>query len=227
MEKERPLIISPDVLRENRVPPRQRLTEDLPVMQASKKSPRVAAARWSFHIGGLVNRERILTYDQFLSLPRTLLHADLHCVTGWSTLGTHWEGVRTRLLKTLVTISPEAAFVLVHGADGNFTNLPIDEFFAEDALFALRYEGTTLTREAGFPLRLVVPRLYLWKSQRWLTRVEFVKEDLPGYWESHGYHNHGDPWKEERFSDQPSPGDEDGVNEGTRTPDLRGHNPAL
>jgi len=191
-------VISPDTQRSERVPPGQRLTDDLPVLQHGGIH-KVNISKWTFDITGLVERERILSFQQFNALPKTRLLADVHCVTGWSKLGTNWEGVKTSVLKNLVTILPEARYVLVHGAGDFTTNLPLDEFFADDAIFAIEYEGKPIAPEHGYPVRLVVPRLYFWKSAKWVTGVQFLSEDTQGFWESRGYHNHGDPWNEERY----------------------------
>ncbi len=193
------IIRSPDTLRKDRVPPGQKLTDKWPVLHYGSVS-KIDTAEWTFTISGLVEPSKKLTYDEFMSLPRVKVFSDIHCVTTWSKLDNLWEGVSTGVLKRLTKISPEAGFVIVHAA-GNFTtNLPIDDFFQPDVLFAIKYNGEPLTREHGAPVRLIVPRLYLWKSAKWVTGVEFSKEDKPGFWESAGYHNRGDPWKEERYS---------------------------
>jgi DMSO/TMAO reductase YedYZ molybdopterin-dependent catalytic subunit len=146
-----------------------------------------------------VEEEMKLDYEEFVALPRVKVFSDIHCVTSWSKLGNLWEGVSSSVIKDIATISPGAGFVIVHAFGGFTTNLSLGEFFAEDVLFATKHNGETLAPEHGWPVRLVVPRLYFWKSAKWVTGVEFVKEDRPGFWESAGYHNHGDPWKEERF----------------------------
>ncbi|MFC1871100.1 molybdopterin-dependent oxidoreductase [Chloroflexota bacterium] len=150
-------------------------------------------------VSGLVKETRKLSYAEFSSLPRVKVSSDIHCVTRWSRLDNLWEGVSTGTVRTLVDISPEARFVLVKSAGGYTTNLTLDDLFADDALFALKHDGVPLTAEHGYTVRLVVPRLYFWKSAKWVTDIEFVDRDKPGFWESGGYHNHGDPWKEERY----------------------------
>ena len=193
------IIISPDTQRENRVPPGQRLTEKWPVLHYGFV-PHIDLAQWTFTISGLVKERRVLTYEEFASLPRVKVLSDIHCVTGWSRLNNLWGGVSTGVIKSLTTILPEAKFVIVHAA-GNFTtNLTLSDFFATDVLFAMEHDGQPLTPEHGYPVRLVVPRLYFWKSAKWVTGIEFRAKDMPGFWESRGYHNHGDPWKEERYS---------------------------
>jgi len=193
------MIISPDTLRQNRVPPGQRLIKNWPVLHYGGV-PRISADNWNLRLFGLVEEERNLSYREFLALPRARVLSDVHCVTGWSRLDNQWEGVLTTTLKVVVRIMPEARFAIVH-AEGNFTtNLLLEDFFGEDVIFAISHDGIAISPEHGYPVRLVVPRLYFWKSAKWVTGVEFTAEDRPGFWESHGYHNRGDPWKEERYS---------------------------
>jgi len=193
------MIISPDTLRQNRVPPGQRLIKNWPVLHYGGV-PRISADNWNLRLFGLVEEERNLNYREFLALPRARVLSDVHCVTGWSRLDNQWEGVLTTTLKVLVRIMPEARFAIVH-AEGNFTtNLLLEDFFGEDVIFAISHDGIAISPEHGYPVRLVVPRLYFWKSAKWVTEVDFTAEDSPGFWESHGYHNRGDPWKEERYS---------------------------
>ncbi|MBC7219124.1 MAG: sulfite oxidase-like oxidoreductase [Hadesarchaea archaeon] len=194
------LIRSPDVERENRIPPGQRLVNQWPVLHYGQVQ-RIDPSGWKFSISGLVEKELWLDYREFMSLPRVRVLSDVHCVTGWSKLDNLWEGVSASQLKKLVRILPEARFVIVHAAGGFTTNLQISDFFETDVVFAVKHDGKPLTPEHGFPVRLVVPRLYFWKSAKWVTGVEFTAEDRPGFWESHGYHNRGDPWKEERYSE--------------------------
>ena len=148
----------------------------------------------------MVERTRSLDIDEFRALPMVKVVSDIHCVTGWSRLENHWEGVATSELMRIVTILPEARFVMVHGHGGFTANLSMGEFFANDVLFALKHNGEPLSPGHGAPVRLVMPRLYFWKSAKWVTGVEFVDEERPGFWEQRGYHIHGDPWKEERYS---------------------------
>lgn len=193
------VIICPDTLRQNRVPPGQRLIKNWPVLHYGGV-PRISADNWNLRLFGLVEEERNLSYREFLALPRARVLSDVHCVTGWSRLDNQWEGVLTTTLKVVVRIMPEARFAIVH-AEGNFTtNLLLEDFFGEDVIFAISHDGIAISPEHGYPVRLVVPRLYFWKSAKWVTGVEFTAEDRPGFWESHGYHNRGDPWKEERYS---------------------------
>jgi len=192
------IIRSPDIERKNRVPPGQRLTEKWPVLQHGGV-PKIDVSKWTFRIFGLVEKQRKLSYEEFMALPRVKVLSDVHCVTSWSKLDNTWEGVSTRVIKGLVKILPDAKFVIVHGAAGFTTNLTFEDFFEPDVLFAIMHNGEALTPEHGYPLRLVVPRLYFWKSAKWVEGVEFTAKDRRGFWESRGYHNRGDPWKEERY----------------------------
>ena len=198
--KDEKVIVSPDTERKGRTPPGQRITKDWPVLHYGGV-PRIDPSKWIFEISGLVKKERTLTYQEFLSLPRVTVYSDIHCVTGWSKLDNLWEGVSTSAIKDLVVVLPEAKFALVHAVGGFTTNLSLSDFFESDVLFAVKHNDTALTPEHGYPVRLVVPRLYFWKSAKWVVGVEFMKKDRRGFWESHGYHNRGDPWLEERYSD--------------------------
>jgi len=193
-------IISPDTRRKNRIPPGQSRTLKWPVLDASGPPP-IEKAKWKLEIDGLVNRNVSFTWDGFLQLPRVQVFADFHCVTRWSRLGNVWEGVSTRhLLELAGGAKPEAKFVIAYGYDyGWTTNMPLDEFLAEDALVAIKHDGEELTLEHGGPARLMIPRLYAWKSAKWLGGIELVDKDRAGFWERNGYHMNGDPWQEERF----------------------------
>jgi DMSO/TMAO reductase YedYZ molybdopterin-dependent catalytic subunit len=191
-------IISPDTQRKDRLPPGQRLTDKWPVLHHGKVQT-IDTAKWTFTIAGLVDKERALTYEEFIALPHIEVFSDIHCVTTWSRYNNLWEGISTAVIKDLVRLKPEAKYILVQGEGGFTTNLPIDDFFQTDALFALKHDGQPLTPEHGGPVRLVVPRLYFWKSAKWVTGVKFLAKDEPGFWEQAGYHMHGDPWHEERY----------------------------
>lgn len=193
------VILSPDVMRAHRLPPGQDLTRNWPVLDASGP-PRVDLARWRLRIEGLVKRPVQWSWEEFAALPRVKVYADFHCVTRWSRLGNLWEGVSTReLLDRCGGPLPGARFVLVHALDDGWTtNLPLENFLAEDALVATHHDGKPLSLEHGGPARLVVPRLYAWKSAKWITRIELLENDRAGFWEMNGYHMRGDPWKEER-----------------------------
>jgi DMSO/TMAO reductase YedYZ molybdopterin-dependent catalytic subunit len=193
------IIVSPDTRRAQRIPPGQSRTKKWPVLDASG-SPRIEPAKWKLRVEGLVRQPREWTLDEFFQLPRVRVFSDFHCVTRWSRLGNLWEGVSTRdLVQHAGGLLPEAKFVIAYGYDyGWTTNLPVDEFLSEDALVAILHDGEPIPLDHGGPARLVVPRLYAWKSAKWLGGLEFLPEDRPGFWERNGYHMHGDPWKEER-----------------------------
>lgn len=197
MRKER--IASSDIKRENRVPPGQRVTEKFPVLHAGRV-PKMDISKWRFSITGLVGEERELDFDEFMSLPQVEVLSDIHCVTGWSKLDNSWEGVSSSVITDLVEIRPEAGYSIIHSVGGFTANLALGDFLQPDVLFAVKHNGEALTREHGYPVRLVVPKLYFWKSAKWVIGVEFVEKDRPGFWETRGYHHRGDPWKEERYS---------------------------
>lgn len=194
------VIVSPDTYRANRIPPGQSRTKKWPVLDASG-APRIDEAHWQLHVSGLVLNNSSWTFDEFQQLPRVKVFADFHCVTRWSRLGNVWEGVSTRAIVDLAGgLRPECKYVLAYGYDyGWTTNLPVEEFLADDALIATHHDGEPISIEHGGPARLIVPRLYAWKSAKWLSGLEFLPEDRPGFWERNGYHMHGDPWTEERF----------------------------
>ena len=193
------IIISEDTLRENRIPPGQHEIKAWPVLHAGGVQ-NIDTSKWTFRIFGLVEEEKELNYDEFMSLPKTRVFSDIHCVTTWSKLNNLWEGISSSTIKELVNILPEAKYVMIH-ASGNFTtNLSMEDFFEPDVLFATTHNENKINSKHGAPLRLVVPKLYFWKGAKWVTGVEFMAEDKPGFWESNGYHMRGDPWKEERYS---------------------------
>ncbi len=192
-------IISPDTRRGNRLPPGQTRTRKWPVLHYGRV-PQIAADAWQLEIAGLVERPQQLDWAVFRALPRRKVYADFHCVTRWSRLDNVWEGVATRDVLALAGVLPAARYVVLHGYDDGFTtNLPLDEFLAEDALLADTHDGLPLSADHGAPVRAIVPQLYAWKSAKWLKRIELVEHDQPGFWERGGYHNHGNPWTEERF----------------------------
>ena len=193
------VIVSPDTQRENRLPPAQSRTVKWPVLDAGGP-PQMSGVQWSFSVSGLVKRPMQWAWGEFQALPRVKVFGDFHCVTRWSQLDNLWEGVATREIAKHVEIASEARYVLVEGYDGGWTtNMPLDAFLDEDVLLADKRNGDPLSLEHGAPLRLIVPKLYAWKSAKWVRRVEFLAEDTPGFWEQAGYHMNGDPWKEERF----------------------------
>ena len=199
-DQDQDVIVSPDTRRENRIPPRPSRTLKWPVLDASG-APSIDVAAWRFSMEGLVGRPASWNWEDFQDLPRVKVFADFHCVTRWSRLGNLWEGVSVReLIDRAGGLLPDARFVVVYGYDyGWTTNLPVEYLLAEDALIALNHDGDPITAEHGGPARLIVPRLYAWKSAKWVAGIEFREKDEPGLWERNGYHMRGDPWREERF----------------------------
>jgi DMSO/TMAO reductase YedYZ molybdopterin-dependent catalytic subunit len=194
------VIVSPDTRRGERIPPGQSRTKKWPVLDAGGP-PQIDMTRWTLRIHGLVAQPVEWSWEAFNQLPRVRVFSDFHCVTRWSRLGNTWEGVSTReLIARAGGALPEAAYVLAHGYDEEFTtNVPLSDFLAEDALVAMTHDGEPLTLDHGGPARLIVPRLYAWKSAKWLCGIELLDRDQAGFWESNGYHMKGDPWKEQRY----------------------------
>jgi len=192
-------IKSPDTLRPSRLPPGQHEVDALPVLDLGR-AKNVELKNWSLEICGLVKKPVKLNFEEFSKLPVIKVLADIHCVTTWSKLSTTWEGVSARIIAEITEPDPKAKFALLHSSDGFTTNLPAADLLAEDVLFAYKYEGWPLPHQYGGPVRLVVPRLYFWKSAKWISKVEFLENDKRGYWEERGYHDRGDPWKEERYN---------------------------
>lgn len=179
------------------------MTSKWPVLHVGSV-PKVELTDWTLRVFGLVDHERTFTWDEFQRLPRTDATFDIHCVTTWSKYDNHWEGVRFRDVMNLVGVDPKAKFVLIHAEEGWTTNVPLDDLLGDDVLFADKHDGQPLTPEHGWPLRLVVPHLYFWKSAKWVRGIEFLREDAPGFWENYGYHLYADPWLEQRYRDDPA-----------------------
>jgi DMSO/TMAO reductase YedYZ molybdopterin-dependent catalytic subunit len=194
------VIISPDTRRSERVPPNQSRSLKWPVLDASG-APAIDLQQWRFSVEGLVGQPISWDWAGFQTLPRVKVFSDFHCVTRWSRLGNLWEGVSTQTLVELAGGAlPSAKFVLIYGYDfGWTTNVPMEHFLQEDALVAFTHDGEPLSQEHGGPARLIIPRLYAWKSAKWVAGVEFISQDKAGFWERNGYHMRGDPWLEERF----------------------------
>ena len=184
----------------DRLPPGQHLVKNWPVLDLGQQ-PQIAEAQWRLDVRGLVNKPATFDWDAFLSLPQTQMRSDIHCVTTWSRYDNDWSGVTTRDFLDAVDPRPEAAAVMLTSYDGYTTNLLLSDFAAEDAIIVHKWQGEPLAEEHGGPVRLVVPHLYFWKSAKWLHRVEFLDADRAGFWEKNGYHMRGDPWAEERYSD--------------------------
>jgi DMSO/TMAO reductase YedYZ molybdopterin-dependent catalytic subunit len=183
-----------------RLPPGQHLVKDWPVLDLGA-TPRIDPGKWSLTITGAVGNPIAFDWAAFQALPQSEFVSDIHCVTTWSRYDNRWRGVAVRDLLEAVQPTPEASHVVLHSYDNYTTNLTLEDFAAEDAILAHSWEGRPLTREHGGPVRLVVPHLYFWKSAKWIGRIDFFTENVPGFWEVRGYHDRGDPWKEERYSD--------------------------
>ena len=181
-----------------RVPPGQYLTEKWPVLHYGPVPP-FNPKTWDFRVFGSVENEIKLTWDEFQKLEQATVTADMHCVTTWSKLDQKWEGVPFSKIVELAKPKSDAKFVIAHSEYGFTANTPIEYCLRDDCLIALRANGAPLTSEHGSPARLVVPRLYAWKSAKWLRGIEFSDTDKSGFWERNGYHNTGDPWKEQRY----------------------------
>jgi len=182
-----------------RLPPGQSLTLKWPVLHEGEV-PQFDPRTWDFRIGGLVEKPVRLTWEEFTRLPIKEIVQDMHCVTRWSRFDVRWEGVPFTEVAKLVQLKPEAKFVMVHGENDYTTNVPLEDLMRPTTLFALKENGEPLPPEHGYPVRLVVPHLYAWKSAKWVRGLEFLPQDAPGFWERNGYHMHGDPFKEERYS---------------------------
>jgi DMSO/TMAO reductase YedYZ molybdopterin-dependent catalytic subunit len=182
-----------------RVPPGQYLVRDFPVLSAGP-TPRTPLDQWTFTIQGLVREPAKWTWEAFLQLPSQEFIRDIHCVTKWSKLDTRWQGVTIDTLFEHVEIDPKAMYVTALCDGGYTTNIPLADLVDGQAFVGYQYDGAPLAPEHGGPARLVVPHLYFWKSAKWVRGLHLMAEDRPGFWEGLGYHNRGDPWKEERYS---------------------------
>ena len=180
-----------------KLPPGQYLTTDFPVLSAGP-TPHIALEKWEFTIDDGTNVLRRWNWKSFRELPTENITVDLHCVTRWSKLGTHWEGVSLDTI--LGEIETDAEYAMVRSYGDYTTNLPIVDLRNKQAWIALRFDDEDLAPEHGGPARLLVPHLYLWKSAKWVRGIRLMHEDQPGFWESLGYHDYGDPWREQRYS---------------------------
>ncbi len=183
----------------DRLPPGQYLRKDFPVLHHGTV-PDIDIDRWEFVIDGCVRNKLRLKFDDLLRLPSVEIKADFHCVTGWSRFDLLWKGIPFKMICSLAGPFADARYVIIHAENNYSTNLSIDVAMEHDVIFAYEYDGKPLTPEHGYPLRLVVPRRYAYKSAKWVNEVEFVYEDRPGFWEVRGYSNSADPWKEERYA---------------------------
>jgi DMSO/TMAO reductase YedYZ molybdopterin-dependent catalytic subunit len=180
----------------SRLPPGQYLTREFPVLSAGP-TPHTPLDRWSFTIGGAVSAEARWSWEELIALPAETITRDIHCVTKWSKLDTTWKGVS---LDTLLDgVDPFGAYVTAYCDGGYTTNLPLEDVMDGRAWIAYEYDGEPLDPEHGGPARLLVPHLYFWKSAKWVRGLTVTEEDEPGFWEGYGYHNYGDPWREQRY----------------------------
>jgi DMSO/TMAO reductase YedYZ molybdopterin-dependent catalytic subunit len=183
-----------------RLPPGQYHTERFPVLHVGTPASYAEdLSDWDLRIFGMVDNELVLTFEQLTAMPTVDITTDIHCVTKWSKFDTVWTGVRMRDLYQVAASSSEATHVVMHGEHGYTANLPIEHTTGDHALVSWSFDGVPLETEHGYPVRTLVPHLYLWKSVKWLRGLELVDEDRPGYWERNGYHNLGEPFAEQRF----------------------------
>jgi DMSO/TMAO reductase YedYZ molybdopterin-dependent catalytic subunit len=180
-----------------RIPPGQYVTGDFPVLSAGP-TPHTLLEEWTFTIRGAVDESVTWMWEQFLALPSKTVTVDIHCVTKWSKLDTTWTGVSVDTLLDGVETSGE--YVLAFSDGGYTTNLPLEDLTGGKGWIAFGYDGERLDPEHGGPARLLVPHLYLWKSEKWVRGLELREDDQPGFWETYGYHNYGDPWREQRYA---------------------------
>lgn len=184
---------------DSRLPPGQHLVKNWPILDLGQ-TPNVPTDRWKLDITGAVAKPLTFDWAAFNALPQTDKTSDIHCVTSWSRYDNHWRGVSTHDLLDAVAPNEDAKFVVLTSNDGYTTNLSLEDFCSPDAIIVHTWEGQPLELDHGGPVRLVVPHLYFWKSAKWLRRIDFATRDHPGFWEVRGYHNRGDPWKEQRYS---------------------------
>ena len=189
----------PDV---SRVPPGQFVTDKFPVFSYGP-TPQLGLKMWRFRIFGMVEETMEFTWEDFMALPQITLSADFHCVTQWSHLDNTWEGVSIQEILKHVRLKPETQSVMAHCYGGYTTNLALEFLASEPAILAHTHNDKPLTPDHGWPLRLVVPQRYGWKSAKWINGLEFLQRDQMGFWEVRGYHIDGNPWREERFEAGP------------------------
>jgi DMSO/TMAO reductase YedYZ molybdopterin-dependent catalytic subunit len=192
-----------------RLPPGQALTERFPILHEGEV-PIYDLEKWDLKVFGAVEKEVVLSYEQIKNMPQTTTTVDIHCVTRWSRFDNSFTGVKFGDFLKSIGVTPTSKYVMLHADSDYKANIALDDLLREDVLLAHSFEGQPLTEKHGWPLRLVVPHLYFWKSVKWIRGIEFVDDNKPGFWEENGFHINGDPFKEERFSgeDLPIPEDE-------------------
>lgn len=184
----------------DRLPPGQFLESGFPVLSAGP-TPRIRTEDWSFTLKDGIRPVKSWTWDEFNALPQSKMTRDIHCVTTWSKFDTAWEGVLVDDILGDAYVEPPTGFTLAHSYDGYTTNVPTADLVGGRAMVALRYEGQPINADHGGPARLLVPHLYFWKSAKWINGLQFTKKDELGFWELRGYHRYGDPWREQRYTD--------------------------
>jgi DMSO/TMAO reductase YedYZ molybdopterin-dependent catalytic subunit len=183
-----------------RLPPGQSLTEGFPVLSAGP-TPHIRPETWSLTLKDGPRPLVTWSWEEFNALPKTQIVRDIHCVTTWSKFDTGWEGVMIDDVFAAAGIEPPTPYVLAHSVDGYSTNVPVADLVGGKAMIATAYEGMPISPDHGGPARLLVPHLYFWKSAKWISGLQFTRRDEPGFWELRGYHIYGDPWKEQRYTD--------------------------
>jgi DMSO/TMAO reductase YedYZ molybdopterin-dependent catalytic subunit len=183
---------------DNRLPPGQYQEKGFPVLSLGP-TPDIETADWKLEVTGLVEHPLSWNWEEFNKLPKENIVKDIHCVTKWSKFDSQWEGVSMDHILDLAKLQPGATHLIAHSYDGYTTNLPIEDIMNDQAWIATAYDGDMIEPEHGGPSRLIVPHLYFWKSAKWLNKLEFVDRDKPGFWETRGYHNRGNPWEEQRY----------------------------
>ncbi len=196
---EKKSLVSSTNLREDRLPPGQRWISAPIVYDIVDEIPQWDTEKYRFRVFGLVENPLEFSYEEILKMPSVELVADFHCVTRWSVKEIRWEGVQTLHILSLAKPKPQAKYVMVHCLEGYTTNLPLEYLYEEDSILAYKMYGKPIPLRHGYPLRLVVPKLYAWKSAKYVWGIELMEEDMPGFWEQRGYNMRGDPWKEERY----------------------------
>ncbi|WP_066054428.1 sulfite oxidase-like oxidoreductase [Robertmurraya korlensis] len=198
-----------DSKHEKRLPSGQALTERFPILHEGDV-PVYDLEKWDLKVFGEVDLEVVLKFDQIMEMPETTLTSDIHCVTRWSRFDSEFTGVKFTDFLRHVNVTPKSEYVMLHGDHDYTANVKLSDLLRDDVLLAYSFDGKPLTDKHGWPLRLVIPHLYFWKSVKWIRGIEFITENKPGFWEQNGFHLNGDPFKEERFSgeDLPIPEDE-------------------
>jgi DMSO/TMAO reductase YedYZ molybdopterin-dependent catalytic subunit len=183
-----------------RLPPGQRLAKDWPVLDLGVQ-PEITAETFFLDVNGAVEHPQHWKFNDFMALPQTESVSDMHCVTAWSRYDNRWKGVAALDILEIVQPLPDARHVIFHAHDGYTTNVRLEQFADDDVFLVHEWEGAAISRVHGGPIRVLIPKLYLWKSAKWVNRIEFTTADRPGFWERNGYNNNADPWLEERYDD--------------------------